>query len=207
YIAVDWRTEMAKAKRNPADVVFAVAWAVVVAVVAFGLLVGFIWDRYAFNKMTPTEHLAIAMTKSQGNLTSVRGALRHLAAIPANSREHSDAAKLRNQLEERESTLDEVAAAQAREVAAHAWATVELAKNLKNRGYDLTVTQSNIPNEIVVTSSDFADTDHRVRFLSFMRGGDMPTLTACWAGFTAIRLKSSQFPFGFNESYSLECSK
>jgi hypothetical protein len=78
----------------------------------------------------------------------------------------------------------------ARAAEARAAAIANLEKDLRNRGYDLTVKQSNTANEIAIASSDFSDTDHRVRFLSFIRGRNSPAVPACLAGFTTVRLSS-----------------
>ena len=89
------------------------------------------------------------------------------------------------------------------EAAAAAMAIV-LQANLKDLGYDVKVSASDLPGEVVITSEEFADTDHRVRFLAMMRGRKAP-LGTC--GFTRVRLRSSGLPrVGFNESYSLDCS-
>jgi len=94
-----------------------------------------------------------------------------------------------------------------RRKAAPGIAIKQLETDLKNLGYDLTVSNSSTAGEIVVISSDFNDTDHRVRFLAAMRGRNLPTAEACYAGFTTVRLKSSSLPIGFSESHSLDCSK
>jgi hypothetical protein len=76
---------------------------------------------------------------------------------------------------------------------------------LKEKGYDLDV-KANSDYEIIITSSEFSDTDHRVRFLSFIRSKNSPAYGVCGNGFSKIRLRSSSIPFvGFDESYSLDC--
>jgi hypothetical protein len=55
-----------------------------------------------------------------------------------------------------------------------------LETELKNLGYDLITTYSN-PDEIVFTSSDFAQTDHRVAFLSLLRSRNREAARAVFA--------------------------
>ena len=52
--------------------------------------------------------------------------------------------------------------------------SLELQRKLRNLGYDLTVAQSDKPGELTITSKDFDDTDHRVRFLSLLRSRNSP---------------------------------
>ena len=83
---------------------------------------------------------------------------------------------------------------------------MQLQADLKGLGYDLTVSRSDKAGEVAITSKEFDDTDHRVRFLAFMRGKSSPRFGVCYAGFNKLRLKSSSIPFvGFDDSYSLEC--
>jgi hypothetical protein len=81
-----------------------------------------------------------------------------------------------------------------------------LQDSLKNLGYDLTVAQSDKADELIITSKDFGDTDHRVRFLSFLRAPNSPAAYVCVAGFQTVRLKDTGFLGLFSETYPLECS-
>ena len=78
---------------------------------------------------------------------------------------------------------------------------VELQRELRNLGYDLTVAQSDKPGELTIASKDFDETDRRLRFLSFLRGRSSPAAGVCIAGFEAVCLKGA----GFSEVYSLDC--
>ena len=81
----------------------------------------------------------------------------------------------------------------------------DLQNSLRDLGYDLTVAQSDKKDEIVITSRDFDDTDHRVRFLSFLRRRNSPSTGVCLAGFQTVHLKGSGWFFEFSEAYPLEC--
>ena len=86
--------------------------------------------------------------------------------------------------------------------------SLELQRKLRNLGYDLTVAQSDKPGELTITSKDFDDTDHRVRFLSLLRSRNSPAAEVCLAGFQTVRLKTPGDLFGFfgfSQTYSLEC--
>jgi hypothetical protein len=184
----------------------------------FGLTVAMsivmvIRDTWVFNHMTTAQHLWEAKRASETD--GIDLALRHIGAITPNSSEASDAQILRTALRERDAVIKaaqaekELAVKAARNARAAASATAirQLSSELKNVGYDLSVgTSSNSPEEIVITSPDFDDTDHRVRFLAFVRGRSTPFAVGCWSGFTKVRLRSSKMPLvGFNESYSLGC--
>jgi hypothetical protein len=132
--------------------------------------------------------------------------LRHLSAIPANSEEFGKAKELEIELRSQETALTEAAAAKQQAKASQSSALDQLRTDLKNLGYDLTVEGSETPGEVIITSPEFDDTDHRVRFLSFIRGKNAPTASICVGGFTQIRLKSWKIPLiGLNDAYSLDC--
>jgi hypothetical protein len=167
--------------------------------------------------MTTAQHLWEAQ-KTTPEIGDISLAMRHLSAIPPNAPEAREAKVVRAALEQRRAVLD---AAEMRRQSALAdkqsetktatdtrdQVVSDLGVELRNLGYDLKVnTNSDVPEEVVITSSEFDDTDHRVRFLSFMRGRNSPASRACVSGFSKIRLRSSQIPFvGFDESYSLNC--
>jgi hypothetical protein len=134
--------------------------------------------------------------------------LRHTDAIPANSPESEAAKTLAVELRARDAAIRHMAVLKSQAVIARANAISQFGSDLKNLGYELTVEASEARNEIVITSTEFSETDHRVRFLSFLRGRTAPTFGICWNGFSEIRLRSSKLPYvGFNESYSLDCDK
>ncbi len=134
-----------------------------------------------------------------------------MAAVPANSPELP--ADLFGRVEGKRLALDQAEAADkaakkdaANISVARAASIKGLESELKNRGYDLTATESEAPDEIIITSSDFSDTDHRVRFLSTVRAKYSVNFSVCLNGYDKVRLRSSRIPFaGFDESYSLEC--
>lgn len=179
---------------------FGFFYAAIIAVV----IIAAVWDAYTFRRLTPSQHLLAAKQALQGTNTDVDVGLRHISAIPPGSPEAVEAKEIGTQLSWRKAAIEQAVedAKQAKE-ARHA-AVAQLRVDLKALGYDLTVTESEVPDEIVITSSEFADTDHRVRFLSFLRGKKSPVIAACWAGWRNVRLKSSGF-FGFDQSYSLNC--
>jgi hypothetical protein len=159
--------------------------------------------------MTSTQHLWEAKVALE-TPADTGLARRHVEAIPANSPEAPNAQALGTKLWEREAAA-KAAQAEKDEAAnavrnAHALAINQLSADLKNLGYDLSVEAggSDAPTEIVITSSEFSDTDHRVRFLSSIRGRNALTAASCWNGFDKVRLRSSNIPLGgFNESYSI----
>lgn len=80
----------------------------------------------------------------------------------------------------------------------------DLKADLKNLGYEYDVEVDVSKNEIIITSTDFENTDHRVRFLSFLRGKHHPTSGVCFAGLDKVRLRGGRF-FAFSEAYPLNC--
>jgi hypothetical protein len=174
-------------------------------------------DSWVFNHMTSSQHLWEA-NKSTPDLGDVEIALRHISAIPKNAHESASAQVLKTTLKQK---LSEMKAEEANRATAKAdkdqqakaaadarsIAVTQFALDLKNLGYDLSVkVNHDVPNEIVLTSSEFGDTDHRVRFLAFMRSRNNPEELVCLSGFTTIRLRTSAIPFvGFDDSYSLNC--
>jgi hypothetical protein len=166
-------------------------------------------EQHEFNKMTPSQHLATAKSQSKTDLTTIGLALQHIASIPENSSESAEAIKLKEELLAQETKISdanaEKAKAEAERTAARNSAVERFGANLKDLGYDLKVEISET-DEITITSSEFKDSDHRVRFLSFIRGKNAPTYGVCWQGFNKIRLKESKYSLlGFDESYSLDC--
>jgi hypothetical protein len=173
------------------------------------------WDEHTFNAMSAAQHLSEAKQCLRGSDADVDTGLRHLAAIPKQSVEVTEAKEIQAQLSTRkgaieaqlsarESDLRQAVEAQKQVKEAQKAAVVQLRADLKNLGYNFTVAQSEFPEEVVITSGEFAETDHRVRFLSFLRRKNSPALAGCFAGLRSVRLKSSQY-FGFDESYSLNC--
>jgi hypothetical protein len=178
-------------------------------------------ENRAFNALSAAQHLEAAKQALRLGLFS--DGLRHVNAIAKGAPEASEATRLRDDLaagkraadlaaaknEEELAALQQARIAQERETAkaaenARKAAIRDLQDNLKNLGYATTVGPSDKPEEIVITSKDFGDTDHRVRFLSFMRGRNSPAGGVCLAGVQTLRLKDAGW-FGFNEAYSLDC--
>jgi hypothetical protein len=172
------------------------------------------WNqRRAFDAMNPAAHLAasrVALGQERFD-----DAERQANAIASGAPEALEASRVKEEIAAaRQRVKEEAVAVRQSEQLAYERRLAEkklrtaapgdLQDSLKNLGYDLTVAQSDKPDEIVITSKDFDDTDHRVRFLSFLRGRNSPAVGACLAGFQTVRLKSSGF-FGFSEAYSLDC--
>lgn len=166
------------------------------------------WQEHKFNKMSPAAHLAAAKAGSIQNGSDRQDMKRHLEAIPKNAQQAGQAIALREQIDDDESRAGQEYELRAQANNARASAIVQLGKDLKDLGYELSVEASpDTWDEIIITSTELGDTDHRVRFLSFMRGRNAPTGGLCGAGLTKLRLKSSTLPLvGFNELYSLSCS-
>jgi hypothetical protein len=175
-----------------------------IVLLLWGLFVVFMfiymgWLDHVFNQMSPAQHLEAAESGIRFG-----EAMKHLDAIPPNAPEATKVPDARERLKAKEQSNTKEIAARIRITNSEAAAVVELEKDLRNRGYDLKVSGSDTPDEVVITSSDFADTDHRVQFLSAMRS--KYSGPACWAGFRTVRLRSSSIPLvGFSESYSMEC--
>jgi uncharacterized FlaG/YvyC family protein len=110
-----------------------------------------------------------------------------------------------NVLAERKSA--EERSAQDRQLSEQRAAVVrDLQDKLRNLGYDLTVGESDKPEELIITSKDFDQTDQRVRFLSFLRGRTNPATDVCLLGFRVVNLRTSALPLvGFSEKYVLGC--
>jgi hypothetical protein len=119
-------------------------------------------DSYHFDHMTPAEHLAAAKQAQNGDSNAVTDGLQHIAASLA-------AKNFEPVLQARAEQFRETALA-ARQIQAGQVAAVnDLGTSLKNLGYDVKVSKSDTAGEIAITSSEFSDTDHRVRFLAFVR--------------------------------------
>ena len=176
-----------------------------------------IWNRHVFSTMTPAQHLREARNGLRQDLPAIESALRHAYAIREDSPEFRERVPLQAELEKEEYDLNKAAndlkkaeeektMARNEADAARAAAISKLAADLKSLGYDVSVEPSESPDAVTITSSDFDDTDHRVRFLSFLRGNKAPTVSVCWAGITKVQLRGSRIAFlGFNEIYSLDC--
>lgn len=164
-------------------------------------------EQRTFDAMKPAEHLeASRVALAEGRYDE---GLRQASAINARMPEGAEARKVQEDLTAakeavRQKPSEEQRAAKLAEEGRRT-AVRDLQENLKNLGYDLAITQSDKPDEIVITSKDFDGTDHRVRFLSFLRGRNGPASGVCLAGFQTVRLKGASLFFGFSESYSLEC--
>lgn len=186
----------------------------------FGLAMLFVissalWNEHVFTTMSPAQHLAEAKKalRDESGAFDDEG-LRHANAVPANSPEAQEATEaattLGARLEEKKRADVEAQQIAADARSARAAAVRELQEQLRNLGYELTVAQSEKADEIIITSRDFAETDHRVRFLSFIRGRNSPAAGVCFAGFQSLLLRNSRYTFGgqfgFSESYPLECS-
>lgn len=148
-----------------------------------------------FNAMTPAVHLETARSLlAEGRLYE---ALRHAQSIT------KGAVALQARVIEAEITE---AREQTRLAEENRKAAISgLQTELKNRGYELIVSRSDKPKEITIASKDFSDTDHRVQFLSYLRGRNGPAGRACIAGFQNVRLKDTSLIAGFSEVYSLNC--
>jgi len=162
-----------------------------------------------FKSLSPAEHLR----KAKAPDVPYWERKKHLEAIPANAPEMADVPKLRDEINTREQ--ESLAADNARIQMANERSRAKKAREslgpyleqkLKELGYDVSVSISDDNDEVIVTSSDFSDTDHRVRFLAFVRGKKSPLFSACSNGLTKVRLRISDIPLlGFSESYSLDC--
>jgi hypothetical protein len=183
------------------------------------------WQGPWQEKMTPAQHLKEAQFDFRYGM--FEQALHHAKAI-TDGPLAPEAKKLADEIPAeiaRRAAADEIVAAQAyaenarraaqaeerrkaeeaakeAEEAAKEAAVSSLQSELKNLGYELTVVESEEPGEVIITSKDFDDTDHRVRFLSVLQ---RRAAVLCLAGFKMVRLKSSAWFVGFNDVYSLDC--
>lgn len=180
----------------------------IASTLVFGLAEYFVdrAERRSFDAMTPAQHLeASRVALRQGRIGD---GLRHVSAVAVGTPEFLQVRSLKEKLEgAKEAERQRIA--EARESAQLAeqgrkTSLRDLENNLKNLGYDLMVAQSDKPDEVVITSKDFDDTDHRVRFLSFLRSRDSPAAQACLAGFQTVHLKGGSI-FGFSETYPMDC--
>jgi hypothetical protein len=192
-------------------------------VVAMVILSAFWWNDHAFKVMTPAQHLSRARLAAKEH--DIDLALRHAKAVQDGAPEASEArelfaaqeAVLRSQRatqQEAQQWLDADRQKQEaqweaqeqrvrQEQEARIAAVRELGNQLKDLGYDVTVSISREhPDEITITSADFANTEPRLRFLAFIRGRRSPMIDACAAGFQFVRLRSRAI-LGFSESYPL----
>jgi hypothetical protein len=98
------------------------------------------------------------------------------------------------------------AAAAAAAVAGQREAARYLGEYLKGRGYDLAVERSEAVDTLTVTSGEFGDSDHRVRFVDMLRSRNGPQEVLCADGIARVTLKTQLPLFGFQETYGL-CSQ
>ena len=185
-------------KRRRAFLIFASFLALLIASVQ--------WDEHVFNTMTPAQHLAGAKkAQSEKAELSLSEGLSHTAAIPANAPEKAEANAIAEDLEARLRDLREAKQASQQARKAQIETVPELESQLKNLGYDVKVTDDGkTRTEIIIVSSDFSDTDRRVKFLEFLRGHNGPAAELlCVRGFQTVRLRTPLH--SFSEPYSLEC--
>jgi hypothetical protein len=181
-------------------------WVFIVYALFMGAVIAdFAIEEHHFQQMTPAQHLSAAKAKKSGGESDVNEGLRHVAAIPASAPESAEAKTVETDLQNRKTAYDDAAREAQQARAAQVSAVKELGESLKNRGYDVKVSKEEKENGIVIVSSDFDDTEKRVRFLSTLRGREGLSYSVCSAGLITVRLRSSEYLFGFNESYSLEC--
>ena len=138
----------------------------------------------------------------------------YLALFVIAAFEATDAREVLKEVDARQKALDDQTAAktamdaqQKGEEEAKSSRSLLVQQSLRDLGYDFEVSPSETAGEVVITAAEFDDTDHRVRFLAFLRNHKSPVRGLCFGGFTKVRLRSSRIPLvGFDESYSLECS-
>jgi peroxiredoxin Q/BCP len=180
-----------------------------------------VWNtERTFRAMTPAQHLTAARLALEQRRFD--DGIEQLTGIKADAPENAAAkvletdlrtAKQAAQQEQAAAALEKAAAEQEQAAAALSAEKARVASvqslqtSLTNLGYDLTVSRSDNPTEIVINSKDFSNTDQRVRFLSFLRGRNSPATGVCLGGFQTVVLKSGWVsPLGFSEAYPLECS-
>ena len=86
---------------------------VIVGFIALSIISNML-EQHEFNKMTPSQHLAIAKSHSKTDLTTIRLALQHIAAIPENSSESAEAIKLKEELLAQETKISDANAEKAK---------------------------------------------------------------------------------------------
>jgi len=164
-------------------------------------------EKRQFDAMTPAgQHLARAREAlAEG---AFEEGLREIHAIPSSGPEAVSAKEVEDRLN---------AALQSARRAAEARAEQERVETLKNDqihtvevqlrelGYDLRISGSGKPDEVTISSNDFSDTDHRVRFLAYIRSQRGPGHKLCLLGVKQARLGQGFLQSG--DSYSLECWK
>ena len=150
-----------------------------------------------FEAMTPAQHLAEARSALVGP-SSIDVAREHLSAIPPTSPEAAEATLVLKEVDARQKAFDDQDAAdRAEKVAKDARQKEEIDTrssrallvqiSLRDLGYDFAVSPSETAGEVVITSSEFDDTDHRVQFLAFLRSKKSPVLGLCFGGFARVR--------------------
>jgi len=168
-----------------------------------------LWDEHEFNQSSEAEHLTAAKIAQLEAKTeySVRAGLAHTAAIPSGSPEGAEVAQIAADLQKRLQDMKEDEGNRAQVKQTKIATAPELEAQLRNLGYEVTVSyDTKTPDEIVITAKDLDDTDHRVKFLSIIRSGSGPGRLLCWSGFRTVRLRTGSIPFvSFSEGYSLGC--
>jgi hypothetical protein len=185
-------------------------------VVSVAVLVGLIvWNDRAnastFNSMTSTEHLRAA---NEAELRRDYGeGLRHLGAIPdavpdaIAAREAT--ARLLSEQAAAAAELDARRAAETQRRQQAPISATQLQASLKEAGYDVTVSPSDDPTVVTIASTDFKDTENRVRFLARLRGQRWESGGICLMGFEQVHLLGGGI-FGrieFSESYATDCGR
>jgi hypothetical protein len=165
-----------------------------------------LWDGRVFNNMTPSQHLNEAKRRiNERDLPSLQIALAHVAAVAKTSPEAKEAAEVEAELKGSKAAIEQGINAAQLAKTSRATVIAQLQTDLNNLGYDLSVNDSDGAGEIAIRSSVFDDTEHRVRFLAFLRSRSAPTSDICLMGIRSIRLRGSGFLFGFNEAYPFSC--
>lgn len=147
-----------------------------------GATLGFLTrEEHAFRTMTAAQHMSAA--KEAMARKDYGEGLRHVSAVATNLPESAEAKNLEHELTiaEHELTIAKMQkgeeekgkreAAQIEEQTRESGVR-ELQARLRDLGYDLKVSRSDTPDEILIVSEDFKKTDDRVKFLSFVRGGN-----------------------------------
>jgi hypothetical protein len=171
-------------------------------VIGLGILV--LTDFWTFHRMSAQDHLHSAKSALAANNTSE--ALRQVSAIPLSAKESGGAEEVRQRAHEAIRAEEErwkpaieylQKAGEARNGAVRS-----LQAHLQSLGYDVTVKAGETRAEVVMISTDFSDTDHRVRFLAVLRK-EIVNEATCAAGLTTVRLRAQWW--SFNQTYSLDC--
>jgi hypothetical protein len=174
-----------------------------------------------FAAMTSIVRDAQRMTAAGQHLTRAtealaRGAidegLIEIHAIPASAPEAASAKEIENRLNAARDEARQTAEMRAEQERIAAWRIAQIhgvEVKLRELGYDLRVSAPGNANEVVISSGDFSDTDHRVRFLAYIRSQRGPGRSLCSLGINQVRLSGHRFlaSFGSGDAYSLDCWK